>query len=202
MAAAEDGFWTLVPSNIHAMIVQAMPEELLNSATSSYNGPNELQSKYSFLATKLQSHVEQQQSRNANPSISLHALGMLYLEQGQYPAAETIWRSMLWPQDPSQPDLATRMNMAFTLNKQKKYAGAEDELRQVSGIVENKLGTDSPQGLGLKRMLMESLAGQGKTEEAHQLYLQTETLVDRLTGDQKESDTEALQAVKSEFGPF
>ena len=85
------------------------------------------------------------------------------------------------------------------LNKQGKYAEAEEVLRGLLPLLQNRMGMDSPQSLGCMRHLMEAVGGQGRWEEAREMCEEGLGLVDGMGGEEKGAEMEAMTEMEKKI---
>ncbi|CAD0089770.1 unnamed protein product [Aureobasidium vineae] len=199
-------FWVSIPSNLRNAIEQAVPAQILKERLTIFTNPMTLVFKYTQLEDLLQDMVAaktrpRQPSDNetsadqSTPKVSaLSPLAMLQTEMKHYAAAEKSWRGLLYISAPSRTDLAAMSNLIDVLNLQHKHAQAETFSLRLIPLLQAELGENSPQSLGVMRKLMESLVGQGKKEEARQVYQRSMELVVTISdSDIKKDEADALQ---------
>ncbi|CAD0114902.1 unnamed protein product [Aureobasidium uvarum] len=199
-------FWESIPSNLRNAIEQAVPAHILEERLSIFTNPMTLTYIYAQLEDLLQDMVAAE-TRPAQPSdngtsthqvdpriSALFPLAMLQTEMKHYAAAEKSWRGLLYISPPLGLDLAAMSNLIDVLNLQHKYAKAEILSKRLMPLLQAELGDNSPQYLGVMRKLMESLTGQGKKDEARQVYQRNMELVGTISDSNiKKDEVDALQ---------
>ena len=87
------------------------------------------------------------------------------------------------------------------LNKQGKYAEAEEMLRKVLPRLNIATGKYSQQAIGTTRELCRAVGGQGKWEEAEQMYVDGLELIggSGMVGDDKETHLKWMKEVGYEI---
>jgi len=178
-------FWDSISPTLRHAVELAIPPQTLQIKLSLAPLPNDLASKYTHLESLIKDIITRNQHSNpthdqmsATPHLSpIFPLALLYSETHRYTAAEELWRSLLRTSFTSNSDLAAMSNLIEVLNLQHKYPEAEILALELLPLLQRELGENSPRALGCLRKLMLSLVGQGRKEEAREVYTRGVELV-------------------------
>ena len=187
-AAPQNDFWKSIPLQLRQQITSTLPDDEIKQLDDSSNEktPTEKYKSLELLALNAVSTKENTLGPNHAETIAtMHTLAMLQGRLGENVHAEITWRKILAIEENDNgkgSSLAVRSNLGVDLIEQGKYQDAEENARQLMPILEEKIGKNSPQVLGVLRQLIVAVAGQGRHEEAKDLKTQGLELVKTLSG--------------------
>jgi tetratricopeptide (TPR) repeat protein len=118
---------------------------------------------------------------------SMGMVGLVYVLQGKYDAAEPLYRETLQLTEKAlgkeHPDTLTSMNnLAYLFQSQGKYDAAEPLYRETLQLREKALGKEHPDTLTSMNNLAVLFQSQGKYDAAEPLYQETLQLREKVLG--------------------
>jgi len=184
----EGEFWRSISSNLGISLAKIFSTKELASMTLPAVTESE-ETKLKALDSIVTAKVASKQaalgstpleSPDAKPyKQALHALAAIKSAEGQYDEVEKIQLSLL-----EVPDAKTKLSAVYALagnaEKEGRLSEAEAYANQSLPMVTEILGDDSPQKIGMMRLMMQIYARQGRYEESWKLYHKATDVVGRM----------------------
>ncbi|KAI9810839.1 MAG: hypothetical protein M1827_006046 [Pycnora praestabilis] len=201
--APNDAFWNSMPPQLRMSITASIPADEITQMTRQYGDTETPKAKYQAIEELLSRTIATKKDtlgpEHADTLNTMHALAMVQTELDEDDRAEKTYRKMLEAYEKTggpNRAFAVMNNLAFVLNRQGKYAEAEQILRKLLPPLQERGGRDTPQALGCMRKLMEAVGGQGRYEEAKEINVEGFELVGKMDGEERPAEMEAMEEVK------
>ncbi|EFX04063.1 tetratricopeptide tpr repeat protein [Grosmannia clavigera kw1407] len=170
-----------------------------------------------------EARLREQGANNPDMLTTLHYIGMVCNEQGDYARAEAVNRDVLARREQvfgcgTRQTWGCLFNLLSVLNNQlaalatrelttatdkniavTKASEAEITARQLLIFLEQGMGKDSPPALGTRRQLIRLLKNQGRDAEARQCLDTVLVLVESMSGPARDDELEAMREIQAEL---
>ncbi|CZR69847.1 uncharacterized protein PAC_19747 [Phialocephala subalpina] len=138
---------------------------------------------------------------NADTMYTLFSVGYAQLGQEDFVKSEKTWRQLLALKLDAQDSklrsfLGVESNLGFALNKLRKYAEAEEVLRELLPKMQKEFHESDPRLLGCMRHLMEALLGLGRVEDARVLNDEGMKLAVSVNEAHREAEIESMEEIR------